>query len=305
MSQLLTHHLHKTLLISLLAGLLLGACLIWAEPLNLPDINWLVVLAKASVVLVVTLWVMMIIRRRAADQVTRFLTIGLGFIFLSMWQGILTEVFQPELLVLREPVIETLLLLPGLVLLILGFHRLQSADTEAPGSPDGLLKEQGPPKLWLDGLRTLRRSEDLEKSLAKSWYPPDEIRLLVMAELEGFPRFERRFGDEEAERLMREAAGMILLNLRETDMLCRLTHERLVLSLPQTTPARALELAGQLRRAVEHWSFHTAEENERQKQNLIIGVAVRQPGDTPGDLIQRANLAVRMAAGGSGQSLAS
>ena len=41
------------------------------------------------------------------------------------------------------------------------------------------------------------------------------------------------------------------------------------------------------------------------KQNLIVGVAVRQPGDTPGDLIQRANLAVRMAASGSGQSLAS
>lgn len=305
MTQLLTLHLQKTLLISLLAGLFLGAYLIWAEPLAVPDIQWWVVLAKASVVLVVTLWVMMIVRRREADAVTRNLTMGLGFIFLSMWQGILTEIFRPELLVLREPVLETLLLLPGLVLLILGFHRLHSEDDETLALPGGLLKEQGHPKLWLDGLRPLRRSDDLEKSLAQNWYHPDEIRLLVMAELEGFAKFERRFGDEEAERLMREAAGMILLNLRETDMLCRLTHERLVLSLPQTSPARALELAAHLRRAVEHWSFHSAEENERQKQNLIVGVAIRQPGDTPGDLIQRANLAVRMAAGGSGQSLAS
>ena len=305
MIQLLTHHLQKTLLISLFAGLLLGACLIWAEPLAVSDIHWLVVLAKASVVLVVTLWVMMITRLREADQVTRNLTLGLGFIFLSMWQGILTEVFQPDSPILREPVIETLLLLPGLVLLILGFHNLHNEDADTLALPGGLLREQGHPKLWLDGLRPLRRSDDLEKSLAQNWYHPDEIRLLVMAELEGFAKFERRFGDEEAERLMREAAGMILLNLRETDMLCRLTHERLVLSLPQTSPARALELAAHLRRAVEHWSFHSAEENERQKQNLIVGVAIRQPGDTPGDLIQRANLAVRMAAGGSGQSLAS
>ena len=304
MPQLLILHRQKILLISLLAAALLLASALLGEPKTLADIDWIDVLGEGGSALAVGFWMLMILGSRPAGRVTNLLTLGLGFMFLAMWADTLDEFFHLASSQAWEPMVESLAMPFGIGVLTWGLWHWQQ---EQLAIRSQLQKREQcfRDHLWLDGLKQLGRVDQLEKALAQSWYFPDEVRVLVMAELEGFPHFERRYGHEEGDRLLRESAELLMLNLRSGDLLCRYARDRRVISLPQTTPAQALHLVGQLRAAVEHFAFRDESTGQVLKQNLIVGVAVRQPGDTPGDLIQRANLAVRMAASGSGQSLAS
>ncbi len=304
MLQLLLLHRHKILLISVLAIAVLVASVVLGEPKTPGEIDWIDVLGEGGSALAVGFWIVMILGSRPAGRVTNLLTLGLGFMFLALWQDSLDEFFHLASSQAWEPVVESLSMPLGIGLLTWGLWHWQQ-EQQAIRTQLQKREQCFRDHLWLDGLKQLGRVDQLEKSLSQSWYYPDEVRVLVMAELEGFPQFERRYGHEEADRLLRESAELLMLNLRSGDLLCRYARDRLVISLPQTTPAEALHLVAQLRAAIEHFAFREDQSERVLKQNLIVGVAVRQPGDAPGDLIQRANLAVRMAASGSGQSLAS
>lgn len=304
MTHYLLMHRKKFFFIFSLALLLLLASALLGTPKMLADVDWVDVLGEGGSALAIAAWMMMILGSRPAGRVTNLLTLGLGFMFLAMWQDSLDEFFHLSSSQVWESWVESAAMPLGIGLLTYGlwhWHQEQLVIRSQLLKREQCFRDH----LWLDGLQQLGRVDQLQVSLKEHWHDQTYAQTLVMAELPGFAKFERTHGYQEADRLLRESAELLMLNLRANDLICRYARDRLVILLPHTQPADAMKLAQELRQAIAAFSFKLFGSGQTQPQSLTIGVAVRQGKDNPAELIERAHQAVRLAAAGNGCSLAS
>ena len=78
---------------------------------------------------------------------------------------------------------------------------------------------------------------------------------VTVLELDRFSALARRYGAGVARAVLSEAALVLRLALRETDVLSRLPGARFAVLLPETEPIAALRVAERLRRTVEEHRF--------------------------------------------------
>lgn len=304
MTNYLSLHRKKLVLILVLASIVLIASAAFGAPKSWHDIDWVDVLGEGGSAIAMAAWMLMVLRSRPAGRVTNLLTLGLGFMFLAMWQDSLDEFFKIASTQVWEPWVESLAMPLGIGLLTYGlwhWHQEQLAIRHQLLKREQCFRDH----LWLDGLHQLAGVDQLKVSLEDCWETTDEVQTLLMAELKGFSEFERTHGYTEADRLLRESAELLMLNLRTNDLICRYARDRLVIMLPQATPEYALTLADELCQAVAHFSFKLKDSGMSVPLTLYVGVAVRQQEDAPEMLIERAHQAVTQASSGSGHSLAS
>jgi diguanylate cyclase (GGDEF)-like protein len=304
MNSLLTLHTRKLLFISLLAGLVLGASMLLGDTKAIAEINWLDVLGEGGSALAIAVWLVMILRSRPAGRVTNLLTLGLGFIFLAMWQDTLDEFFAFSASQIWENIIESGFFPMGLALLTYGlwhWHKEQLSIRSQLLKREQCFRDH----LWIDNIGQVAGIDQVRAALLKNWHDSNISRTLVFAEIHNFSAFERRYGFREAERLLRESGEIIMLNLRQYDLMCRFARDRLVILLPSTHPDQAMLIAKDIQNAIQHFAFRESSSNERIHIELRIGVAVRQLGDLPEDLIEKGHRAIESASSGNGLSLVS
>ena len=75
MNSLLTLHTRKLLFISLLAGMVFGASMLFGETKVIADVNWLDVLGEGGSALAIAVWLVMILRSRPAGRWHRCLAV--------------------------------------------------------------------------------------------------------------------------------------------------------------------------------------------------------------------------------------
>jgi len=78
---------------------------------------------------------------------------------------------------------------------------------------------------------------------------------VTVLELDRFPALSKRYGAAVARTVLGEAALVLRLALRDTDVLARLPGARFAVLLPETEPIAALRVAERLRRTVEDHRF--------------------------------------------------
>mgnify|MGYP006291069811 CR=1 FL=1 len=122
---------------------------------------------------------------------------------------------------------------------------------------------------------------------------------LVMLDLDGFDLINRRFGAQEGDRLLQAVTELLLLNLRDGDLLCRYGGDRFAVMLPHTGETMAEILADELTAAVRHFAYKTRNEGERIAITASAGLALALNG-SPQALMERANRAL-VEAKGKGQ----
>lgn len=81
---------------------------------------------------------------------------------------------------------------------------------------------------------------------------------VAVVELDRFPALAKRYGAGVARAVLGEAALVLRLALRETDVLARLPGARFAVLLPETEPVAALRVAERLRRTAEEHRFARA-----------------------------------------------
>ena len=198
-------------------------------------------------------WLLMVLRSRPAGRVTNLLMLGLGFMFLAMWQDTLDEFFAFASTQAWEATVEgsveSVLMPMGLGLLTYGlwhWHKEQLSIRAQLLKREQVFRDH----LWLDGLSQVARYEQIEATLNSDWEDEHAHQVALVVELHDFHLFERRYGYSEADRLLRETGEYLILNLREKDLICRVARDRLIILMPYTRPSQARELAVNLRSAV-------------------------------------------------------
>lgn len=114
---------------------------------------------------------------------------------------------------------------------------------------------------------------------------------LLFMDLDHFKRINDTCGHAVGDRILAELGKLLRRWARGTDLLSRYGGEEFVAFLPMTDSTQAMNAAERMRQAVEEHSFP-----RRKRLTVSIGVATYPAdGDTPADLLKKADLALYQA----------
>ncbi|XLZ71326.1 diguanylate cyclase [Massilia sp. SR12] len=217
------------------AALAVLACLLLyasaGDPKPLAAWHWMDILAEGGMAVVAGLWFVMTLSSRPGGLVTRLLAGGLAAVMLGSWADCLDEFFRIDKAAAWDNWLEALLPF-GMLVLTAGIYYWRHEQFLVN---DHLAKRER--------LFRQHRAFDRVTQLADAAYLRHQIRLeqerdptgqcaLVMLDIDGFHRINREHGQREGDRVLQAVGHMLLLNLRNEDLLCRYAGDRFALLLP-------------------------------------------------------------------------
>ncbi len=90
---------------------------------------------------------------------------------------------------------------------------------------------------------------------AKQQIPLHQNTSLVVFDLVSFSSINRQFGLAEGDRILREVAQLLVMNLRSSDLACRYAGDRFVVLLPNTDFDNAQSIALQIQKSIQSVAF--------------------------------------------------
>ncbi|WP_070885679.1 GGDEF domain-containing protein [Pseudomonas sp. D1-3] len=262
----------------------------WAE------INWMDVAGEGGTCLILCGWLVMLLRGRPAGRVTRLLSLGLCFIAFSMWMDCLDEFIRLPAEAIWDNWLETAPMPVGMLLLTLGMYHLQQeqrAISEQMRKREQRLRDH---RLFdkltpLSGAQYLRQY--LQQALVQARTEQQPLSVVAI-DLDDFSLINQRYGQDEGDQVLQAVAQLLLLNLRQQDMLCRLAGDRFVAVLPNTGEHQALSMAGELRQSIANLAHRSQHHGERLQLRATVA-AVMALDEDEAQLLKRLNLALACA----------
>lgn len=229
------------------------------------EINWMDVAGEGGTCLILCIWLVMLLRARPSGRVTRLLSLGLCFIAFSMWMDTLDEFIRLPAEAIWDNWLETAPMPVGMLLLTLGMYHLQQeqrAISEQMRKREQLFREH---RLFdkltpLAGAQYLR--QHLQHALAQAKTEQQPLSLIAI-DLDDFSAINQRYGQDEGDQVLQVVAQLLLFNLRQRDMLCRLAGDRFVAVLPDTGERQAQTIAQELRQSVGSLAHRSMQHGER------------------------------------------
>lgn len=114
--------------------------------------------------------------------------------------------------------------------------------------------------------------------------------LAILIDIDKFKAINDRLGHLAGDHVIQQVAGVIENTLRQSDILCRWGGEEFLAALKDMTEPQGLLLAEKIRAAVESGIFR--HEDETIPVTISLGVATYRDGETPDQLISRADKAL-------------
>jgi diguanylate cyclase (GGDEF)-like protein len=239
--------LHRRSLLA--AALAVIACLLLyagaGESKELRAWRWMDIVAEGGMAVMAGLWFVMTLSSRPGGLVTRLLAGGLAAVMLGSWADCLDEFFRIDKAAAWDNWLEALVPF-GMLVLTAGIYYWRH---EQFMLNDHLAKRER--------LFRQHRAFDRLTQLADAAYLRHQIRLeqqrdpsgqcaLVLLDIDGFHRINREHGQREGDRVLQAVGHMLLLNLRNEDLLCRYAGDRFALLLPGIGEQQARALARHL-----------------------------------------------------------
>jgi len=242
----------------LVAGLLCSLLLLFAATgaiLPLAQWNWMDIAGEGGTALLAAVWCLIVLGSRPDGRVTRLLAGGLACIMLGSWADCLDEAIDVDKRFLWDNALEALLPLGMLVLTVGLYYWRQEQATLS----DHMRKRER--------LFRSHRPFDRITQLADAAYLREQLRLeirrdgdngcvLVLFDIDGFHRINREHGHAEGDRVLQAVAHMLLLNLRNDDLLCRYAGDRFAVLMPGLDVEEAADSARHLCRMVSSMRHH-------------------------------------------------
>jgi diguanylate cyclase (GGDEF)-like protein len=129
-------------------------------------------------------------------------------------------------------------------------------------------------------------SQTLQQTLVRAQGRRTDMAVILL-DIDNFKRINDTYGHDVGDQVLIDVADFLRVQLRTTDTLGRWGGEEFMIVAPDTKPAAAILLAERLR-------LQVAEREQLQVGHVTIsfGVAMATPGDTPDQLVKRADEAL-------------
>lgn len=244
----------------LLAGLLGAFVFLFAGVgVAIPLAEWdgVDIASEGGTALLAAVWCLIVLSSRPDGLVTRLLAGGLACIMLGSWADCLDEVFDVDKAALWDNALESLLPL-GMLVLTVGMYywrREQATLSDHMRKRERLFRNHRP----FDRITQLADAAYLRAQLRLESRRSDTAHCaLVLFDIDAFHRINREHGQAEGDRVLQAVAHMLLLNLRNDDLLCRYAGDRFAVLMPGLTEPEARDAAQHLCRMVSSMRHHAA-----------------------------------------------
>jgi diguanylate cyclase (GGDEF)-like protein len=191
--------------------------------------HWIDVVEEGGTALMAAVWCLLVLASRPDGRVTRLLAGGLACIMFGSWADCMDEFWRIDKGAMWDKALEGLVPL-GMAVLTGGMYYWR--------------QEQARLNEHLQKRERLFRSHrpfDRVTQLADAGYLRAQLRheaaqggpcALVLLDIDGFHRINREHGQPEGDRALQAVAHMLLLNLRNGDLLCRYAGDRFAVLMP-------------------------------------------------------------------------
>lgn len=243
----------------LVAGLL-GACtLLFAaagRAVPLAQWDWMDIASEGGTALLAGLWCLIVLASRPDGRVTRLLAGGLACIMLGSWADCLDEMIDIARSAWWDNLLEALLPLGMLVLTagLLYWRHEQATLSDHMRKRERLFRSHRP----FDRITQLADAAYLRAQLRLEGRRGSAGCALVLFDIDAFHRINREHGQAEGDRVLQAVAHMLLLNLRNDDLLCRYAGDRFAVLMPGLDQPEAHDAARHLCRMVSAMRHHAA-----------------------------------------------
>lgn len=251
--------LHRTYLICAALGLALMPFPYAALGISktIAEWRWFDILCEGGTAAMALTWLLIMLSSRPGGVVTRLFALGLTGIMLGSWADCMDEFWRVPKTSLWDNWLEGLLP-AGMALLTAGmvyWRHEQFSLNEHLQKRERLFREHRA----FDRLTQLAGADYLRSQIRAEYArSPGQACALVLLDIDGFHRINREHGQREGDRVLQAVGHMLLLNLRNDDLLCRYAGDRFALLLPATDAAQADALARHLCAMVEAMRHHGA-----------------------------------------------
>jgi len=150
----------------------------------------------------------------------------------------------------------------------------------------------------LHNFRYLRERLEEEVKRAQRYERP---LALIMADIDYFKNYNDAFGHLEGNRVLKNLANILRVNVREVDIVGRYGGEEFIIILPEAGKEEAQEIAERIRLKVEKYKFINKNNHSDEKKlalTLSLGItSCFQENITPQGLVQKVDQALYQAKG--------
>lgn len=244
----------------LVAGLLAAFALLFVgagTPVPAPEVDWVDIASEGGTALLAALWCLIVLSSRPDGRVTRLLAGGLACIMLGSWADCMDEVIDVDKAAVWDNVLEGLLPF-GMLVLTAGMHywrHEQATLSDHMRKRERLFRNHRP----FDRITQLADAAYLRQQLHLESRRKDGAGCaLVLFDIDDFHRINREHGHAEGDRVLQAVAHMLLLNLRNDDLLCRYAGDRFAVLMPGLDEPAARDAARHLCRMVSSMRHHAA-----------------------------------------------
>ena len=256
-------------------------------------INWLDGFGEGGAAIMALAWLVLILSSRPAGSITNLLSVGMFCMSLSLLQDALDEVIALPSSAIWETWVEAGAMPVGMVVLTWGLYlwrREQVAIMAQLRKRERIFRRHSciDAITQIGGLQYLKDQLALE---AKRTDRQSKTFALLLVDLDGFAGLNRTFGQQEGDRILHLVSELLILNLRDSDLVCRYSGDRYAILLPDTTLDQAAIMAEELTSAISHFAFRTLR-GERVHLSASIGIAPYRPNYAIDDVLEKAKIAL-------------
>jgi diguanylate cyclase (GGDEF)-like protein len=283
----------------LITALLTVQCLVIFDIAYAPlkywhDLDWLDIAGEGGTTALVFGWFLIVLSSRPAGKVTNYFAAGLLGLFVGTLQDFLDELLQLSNNLPAHGAIESFALPFGMFALTAGLYHWRKEQL----SISMQLRKREQLFRQLDRLDPVTQVSDIdymkqhiELALQKS-QTNSECFALVLIDINGFHKLNNQFGTREGDKVLRSVSELLILNLRDTDLLCRYAGDRFAILLPATRNYEAEKIAQELCLSIQHFAYRSAT-GERIELSASAGIACARNDSLDGLLIRARNALLR------------
>lgn len=257
------------------------------------DWVWTDIIGEGGSALLAFIWLCLILKSRPAGRVTNWLMLGLSLMFISWWVDCLDEFIYLADSISWDHWLESIPMACGFLFLTYGiyhWHNEQLAISAQLKKRERLFREH----LHYDNVIPLAGAQYLRQQLQISMQHVDGISRplsLIALDIDNFDSINQKFGHNEGDVVLQAVSQLIVLNLRQQDLLCRLAGDRFVVLLPDTHESQAQLIAGELTASINYFAYKTQNQGERLQLHVTTAV-VMAVDESPDQLLERLNLSL-------------
>lgn len=260
--------------------------------------KWTDIVSEGGTAVMAGCWLLFTLSSRPGGLVTRLLAGGLAMIMIGSFADCMDEFYAISKAARWDHWLESLVPL-GMLFITGGMYYWRHEQFRLN---EHLQKRE---RLFRD-----HRAFDRITQLANADYLRSQIRheqqhranqpcALVLLDIDGFHRINREFGQREGDRVLQAVGHMLLLNLRNDDLLCRYAGDRFALLMPDTSAAEADALARHLVSMVGQMRHHAKASRVHISMRQASASAAAPPDELLAQLSRELSLQAEQRAAGA------